>query len=311
MNYNGEEYFYLRNLQQDIIALIDISGTIKVNYEYDAWGNIINITDNSGTNLGEINPYRYRGYRYDEETGWYYLNSRYYNPEISRFINADGLIGKTGDILGHNLYSYCQNSPVMMVDPSGYWPKWLKATITVAAVVGVVALAVGVSVATGGAGSVAATIAITYAINTIANMTTVGVAQYHKSKADGDTGGEIYDDVVDAVFSTTDDILLQNAGMKTAMPALTNTKTTGVTALFSSTYKMDVALNGKSFGQLALTSVKNNLTSKPLQSSSTLSRAGFYFAYTSSAYNVSKTVRSFFDEDYSYDQAQKLGWDPR
>ncbi len=122
MNYNGEEYFYMRNLQQDIIALIDISGTIKVNYEYDAWGNIVNITDNLGINLSDINPYRYRGYRYDNETGWYYLNSRYYNPEISRFINADGLLGNMGDLLSHNMYAYCQNNPVMMVDPSGYNP---------------------------------------------------------------------------------------------------------------------------------------------------------------------------------------------
>ncbi len=103
------------------------------------------ITDNSGINISEINPYRYRGYRYDNETGWYYLNSRYYNPEISRFINADGLIGKTGDILGHNLYSYCQNNPVMMVDSSGYWSWnkfWKGAAATVVAVAVVTAIVV-------------------------------------------------------------------------------------------------------------------------------------------------------------------------
>ncbi|ERJ11048.1 RHS repeat-associated core domain-containing protein, partial [Haloplasma contractile] len=71
-------------------------------------------------NLSEKNPYRYRGYRFDEETGWYYLNSRYYNPEWGRFINQDGILGQTGDLLGHNLYAYTQNNPVMMVDPSGY-----------------------------------------------------------------------------------------------------------------------------------------------------------------------------------------------
>jgi RHS repeat-associated protein len=89
-------------------------------YQYDAWGNEIGGYDNSGKDLRNKNPYRYRGYRFDEETGLYYLNSRYYNPEIGRFINADGLMGETGDILGHNMYAYAKNNPVMRVDPSGY-----------------------------------------------------------------------------------------------------------------------------------------------------------------------------------------------
>ncbi|ERJ10865.1 RHS repeat-associated core domain-containing protein, partial [Haloplasma contractile] len=71
-------------------------------------------------NLSEKNPYRYRGYRFDEETGWYYLNSRYYNPEWGRFINQDGILGETGDLLGHNLYAYTQNNPVIRQDSSGY-----------------------------------------------------------------------------------------------------------------------------------------------------------------------------------------------
>ncbi|QVK19273.1 hypothetical protein KHQ81_06130 [Mycoplasmatota bacterium] len=119
-NYNDNDYFYARNLFGDIIEIRDINGNLKVEYEYDAWGNIVKKADYSGINLGNINPYRYRGYRYDEETGWYYLNSRYYNPEIGRFINADGIIGETGEILSHNMYAYCANNPVMRIDPSGY-----------------------------------------------------------------------------------------------------------------------------------------------------------------------------------------------
>jgi len=77
--------------------------------------------------VGKMNPYRYRGYRYDEEIDLYYLNSRFYNSNIGRFINADGLLGQQGNILGHNMYAYTQNNPIMFVDPSGYlWKPFQK-----------------------------------------------------------------------------------------------------------------------------------------------------------------------------------------
>jgi len=82
----GKDYFYVRNLQGDITAIVNHTGNIVAEYKYDAWGNIIYSTDNE---IARINPYTYRGYGYDIETGLYYLNSRYYNPEIGRFINAD------------------------------------------------------------------------------------------------------------------------------------------------------------------------------------------------------------------------------
>jgi RHS repeat-associated protein len=109
MNYNGTEFVYITNIQGDIIELVDITGTSVVKYTYDAWGNIIHQT---GGSLAEINPYRYRGYRYDSETGWYYVQSRYYAPTIGRFINADGLLGEVGDPLNHNMYAYCANNPI-------------------------------------------------------------------------------------------------------------------------------------------------------------------------------------------------------
>jgi len=120
-NINGEEYFYVRNLQQDIVALIDENGMIVADYLYDAWGNILNRDEVKNNSIARLNPYRYRGYRYDEETGLYYLNSRYYNPEIGRFINADGLIGQTGKTLSHNMYAYTSNNPVMRIDENGYF----------------------------------------------------------------------------------------------------------------------------------------------------------------------------------------------
>ncbi|KFZ27348.1 MAG: tRNA3(Ser)-specific nuclease WapA precursor [Candidatus Izimaplasma bacterium HR2] len=119
MNYNGNEYFYITNLQGDIIELVDISGTTVAKYKYDAWGNTVYKTGS----MADINPYRYRGYRFDNDTGLYYLNSRYYNPKIGRFINVDGLLGEVGELTQHNVFSYVSNNPVNYVDYNGYKKK--------------------------------------------------------------------------------------------------------------------------------------------------------------------------------------------
>ncbi|SHH68969.1 DNRLRE domain-containing protein [Clostridium intestinale] len=122
MNLNSVEYFYVRNLQGDIIALIDKTGAQVVTYNYDSWGKLISIEGTLKDSVGVKNPYRYRGYRYDNETGMYYLQSRYYNPEWGRFINADGLIGQTGDLLTHNMFAYCKNNPILLKDENGFRP---------------------------------------------------------------------------------------------------------------------------------------------------------------------------------------------
>ena len=130
----GTYYYYMLNTQGDIVGILDSSYNIVAQYRYDAWGKIISITDGSGvdvssnaSHVGNINPLRYRGYYYDTETGLYYLNSRYYDPETCRFINADGEIsGVGGELNGYNLFSYCMNNPVNMTDDSGNWPKWIE-----------------------------------------------------------------------------------------------------------------------------------------------------------------------------------------
>lgn len=122
LNWNGAEYAYVKNLQGDIIGLVDETGTLVVEYTYDAWGVPVSVTGSLADTLGHANPYRYRGYRWDSETGLYYLQSRYYNPEWGRFINADDtaiLNLSQNYALGANLFAYCYNNPVTGIDSTG------------------------------------------------------------------------------------------------------------------------------------------------------------------------------------------------
>ena len=128
--YCGVEYYYIRNLQNDVIGIKNPSGTVVVEYEYDPFGKVIATTGPLADTLGKLNPIRYRGYFYDTETGFYFLKSRYYDPETCRFINADGYVSTGQGILGYNMYAYCNNNPVMYSDPSGMVPKWLSPVLT-------------------------------------------------------------------------------------------------------------------------------------------------------------------------------------
>ena len=135
------EYFlFTKNLQGDILNIYSEDGTKVASYNYDAWGNHT-VTNYTSDNIGNINPFRYRGYYFDSETNFYYLNSRYYDPEIKRFISADSIdiIGATPDgLTDKNLYAYCDNNPVMRRDDGGkFWH------ILTGAVVGAVIGAVG------------------------------------------------------------------------------------------------------------------------------------------------------------------------
>lgn len=121
MNLNDVEYYYIRNAQGDIIGLFDGTGAQVVSYVYDSWGKLVYVDGALKDTVGVKNPYRYRGYRYDTETGLYYLNSRYYNAEWGRFINADGYVGETGTLLSCNMFAYCQNNIINYYDPSGRW----------------------------------------------------------------------------------------------------------------------------------------------------------------------------------------------
>ena len=119
VNYNGNYYYYLRNAQSDIVKLIDKTGATVVEYRYDSWGKLLSTSGSLASTLGKNNPFRYRGYVYDEETGFYYLQSRYYNPEVGRFISSDVLLSTGQGVLGHNAYAYCGNNPASRIDTEG------------------------------------------------------------------------------------------------------------------------------------------------------------------------------------------------
>lgn len=133
VDFNGTEYYYLRNAQGDIVKLIDSTGATKVEYTYDTWGKKVSTTGDLADTLGLLQPFRYRGYVYDWETGFYYVSSRYYDPEIGRWINSDNMITTGSDLAGLNLFAYCGNNPVNRVDPSGRF--WISAIIKTVVVV--------------------------------------------------------------------------------------------------------------------------------------------------------------------------------
>ena len=147
----GHRYFYLTNLQGDVTAIITVGGTTVVEYTYDAWGNILTVTGGMANTLGKANPLRYRGYVYDEETGLYYVSSRYYDPEIGRFINADdvGLLGANGDFASLNLFAYCGNNPVSRADSNGHFWNTVIGAVAGAIVGGFSAALSGTDIAAG------------------------------------------------------------------------------------------------------------------------------------------------------------------
>ena len=124
VNFNGTEYFYLKNAQGDVTGLVDSTGAKVVAYTYGPWGESWGVSGTLASTLGAMNPLRYRGYVYDTETGLYYLNSRYYNPVWGRFINADGFVSTGQGVSGNNMFAYCGNNPVNHSDSSGmFWKK--------------------------------------------------------------------------------------------------------------------------------------------------------------------------------------------
>ena len=136
-------YFVIRNAQGDITGLYHLEdSSLAGSYTYDAWGQLLSVNpaNESDEEILRKNPFRYRGYYYDEESGYYFLQSCYYNPEVRRFLNADTLVEETGDDIGYNLFAYCGNNPVNKSDESGHCAIAIEQSI---AVCGVAAVEIG------------------------------------------------------------------------------------------------------------------------------------------------------------------------
>ena len=183
---SGKWYYYEKNLQGDIVGIMNADGYKVVSYSYDAWGvpyapvystdSVVSAADKANA---ELNPFRYRGYYYDSETGYYYLQTRYYNPEWGRFINADGYINANGDIIGYNMFAYCFNNPANLNDYTGEWPKWLSGALNIAggALQVAAGAALGATVGWTGLGAVAAGFLVV-------NGITTGIQMKHMSMMD-------------------------------------------------------------------------------------------------------------------------------
>ena len=119
-------YYFAHNWRGDITSIYDAGGNVVAKYEYDDWGNVLTVTDANNksitdkNHIANLNPFRYRSYYYDSESGLYYLMSRYYDPVVHRFINADDRIDTNNSILGSNLFAYCNNNPIIYYDPNGH-----------------------------------------------------------------------------------------------------------------------------------------------------------------------------------------------
>ena len=170
---NGKtDYFYLYNGLGDVTGLVDSSNQVVVRYQYNSWGKVTSTQDTSGVSLATLNPFRYRKYVYDPETGLYCLGSRYYDPEVGRFVNADDfetLTYQMDSVQGKNLYQYCFNNPINMQDEDGGWPKWVtEVAIGIGAIV-IGAAAVAATAATGG-------IAATFVVAATAGVKTAAIS---------------------------------------------------------------------------------------------------------------------------------------
>ena len=285
--YNGSTYYYHKNVFGDIIGILNHNYEEIVTYEYDSWGEISSIVDNSGINLGTINPFRYRSYYYDEETKLYYLNSRYYNPEWGRFVNGDETVATGQEFIGHNMYNYCGNNPINRSDDLG--KGWLALSLGVGAICGVIngALQVASNAASGKKGKklfddvggavvsgfvsgfleVAPVSKIGKGVKMGVSLIT-GVVEAGMNQLDNGTGFNGEEFVVDVVGNVASTIISDKYGSKVVdynptgrISSSVNSKR-GKTAILNTTGDLMVNMSAKTVSNNSNTSTKNNKSSQ-------------------------------------------------
>lgn len=295
---NTDKYFYIRDAFQNILGIVDVLGNIVVKYFYNAWGTTSTTQDTSSSNIGSLNPFRYKGYYYDGESGMYYCKTRYYVPLWGRWLNADSSSQiKPENIVELNLFNYCNNNPILGYDPVGLLNWWKLGTI-VLSVFAIIA-ATAAAIVSCGVASVAATIAITSMISIGSRFFEVGALQYKKSKEDGDSGTEIFSDIIDAIFAN---------GLKIIGGTLF-TKLGGFTSgfysqssIFANVYQL-IKADGFHLNTLlgaTIYSIGDRFKHFGDYMSLTTTKFGYIFGYIGAFYNVGWMIGAFISNDYEW-----------
>lgn len=195
---NTEKYLYIRDNLQNIIAITSLSGEIVVKYTYDAWGKLLSTTGSLASTIGALNPFKYKGYYYDQESGMYYCKSRYYVPDWCRWLNADNFNYLEFDNLNNcNAFAYCENDPVLGYDPNGTW-SWTKFWK------GVGRIATGVGAIVAGAMVIASGVALVPMLIVATITITAGVLTTVNGTADIVEATTDYNFVRDTIFQGDD-----------------------------------------------------------------------------------------------------------
>lgn len=195
---NTEKYLYIRDNLQNIIAITSLSGEIVVKYLYDAWGKLLSTTGSLASTIGALNPFKYKGYYYDQESGMYYCKSRYYVPDWCRWLNADNFNYLEFDNLNNcNAFAYCENDPVLGYDPNGTW-SWTKFWK------GVGRIATGVGAIVAGAMVIASGVALVPMLIVATITITAGVLTTVNGTADIVEAATDYNFVRDTIFQCDD-----------------------------------------------------------------------------------------------------------
>lgn len=214
--YNGNCYYYKKDALGNIVEILNANGVVEAYYNYDAWGN--HSTSGNST-IANLNPFRYRGYYYDTETGLYYLQTRYYDPRVGRFLNMDEVdYADPTAVHGLNLYAYCNNDPVNNVDPTGTtaWWEWLLLGVAAVAMIGAAVVA---TVATGGVALVAGGIAIGGAIGGLTSIVGQGLTNgWDNISVGGIAGGMLIGSVLGGIGAAA----IGSAGVGAGALALAN-----------------------------------------------------------------------------------------